>query len=626
MYHGKHSFEDFLQSPVEKNYEVIGTSDFGGRKLLKPKENLKLYHRFLNLFLFELLPINERVVFSYRKGFSAVNAVQRHTQSKYFFQTDIQSFFDSIDQALTKKTILAGESHCPIADLSAHLDRIVNLVCIDDSIPVGLPASAPLSNAVLLDFDNEMERLCQERDLSYSRYADDIIISGQNQDAVQETGNAVQEKLHQFSSEKFFIHQGKTRFFQVGGKIKILGMLILPNGRISIDTKKKKELEVLLFFYLNDREKFKNIVNQAKQRTDAKRDLVEDDYIAYLSGVPYYVIPYDDDYYLREDHFSSGEYFLISLYRRIRSHYLAIFIDEIDISLDAAAQVRLVEWLRRFKDIYQTKFVFTTHSLAMMRTVSDELFYMEEQADGAISIERKSYGFVKSTLFGFNGWEKYILTEDAVLSDFLKHLIDQHCARPFYQFKIIFVGGSKNTTDLMQRNKSEKFLTEEYRNVIVVLDGDQRKTALAKKENVFCIPMESVEKELLTRCLKGEFWDTRELQRLIPDHDRLQAFSRGEKYSGGNLLKRLFYQFILIFRKDTEVRRKLSAARGEPIKERDFSNAGKRLFAHLTAREFTQQQIFDFLIEKNPTSISSLLNALEQFLSTSHALNKQRNS
>ncbi|MET3434107.1 RNA-directed DNA polymerase [Herbaspirillum seropedicae] len=296
MYHGKHSFEDFLQSPVEKNYEVIETGDFGGRKLFKPKENLKLYHRFLNLFLFELLPINERVVFSYRKGFSAVNAVQRHTQSKYFFQTDIQSFFDSIDQALTKKTILAGESYCPIADLSAHLDRIVNLVCIDDSIPVGLPASAPLSNAVLLNFDNEMERLCLERDLSYSRYADDIIISGQNQDAVQETGNAVQEKLHQFSSEKFFIHQGKTRFFQVGGKIKILGMLILPNGRISIDTKKKKELEVLLFFYLNDREKFKNIVNQAKQRTDAKRDLVEDDYIAYLSGNINYVDSIDPDY------------------------------------------------------------------------------------------------------------------------------------------------------------------------------------------------------------------------------------------------------------------------------------------------------------------------------------------
>lgn len=296
MYHGKHSFDDFLRSPVDKNYEVIETGDFGARKLFKPKENLKLYHRFLNLFLFELLPINERVVFSYRKGFSALNAVQQHTQSKYFFQTDIQSFFDCIDQGLTKSTILAGESNCPIADLPDHVDRIVELVCIDGSVPVGLPASAPLSNAVLFNFDNEMERLCQRSELSYSRYADDIIISGQKQDAVQEIGHAVQKTLHQFSSEKFFIHHGKTRFFQVGGKIKILGMMILPNGKISIDTKKKNELEVLLFFYLNDREKFKSIVNQAKRRTDAGRELVEDDYIAYLSGNINYVDSIDPDY------------------------------------------------------------------------------------------------------------------------------------------------------------------------------------------------------------------------------------------------------------------------------------------------------------------------------------------
>ncbi len=138
MYHGKYSFEDFLQSPVEKNYEVLVTTEPGGRRLFKPKENLKTYHRFLNLFLFEFLPVNDRVVFSYRKGFSALNAVQTHAQSKFFYQTDIQAFFDSIDRALTEKTILSGQANCPISDLDIYLDRIVDLVCIDNSLPVGL--------------------------------------------------------------------------------------------------------------------------------------------------------------------------------------------------------------------------------------------------------------------------------------------------------------------------------------------------------------------------------------------------------------------------------------------------------------------------------------------------------
>lgn len=296
MYHGKSSFHDFLQSSVEQNYEIAEASASGGRTLFKPKENLKTYHRFLNLFLFELLPINERVVFSYRKGFSAVNAVEKHTQSKYFFQTDIKSFFDSIDRSLTKKTILAGEEFCPIEDLHEHIDRIVDLVCVEDSVPVGLPASAPLSNAVLLNFDNEIERICKQLQLSYSRYADDIIISGQKHEHLLGLETLVQEKLHQFASEKFFIHHGKTRFFQVGGKIKILGMMILPNGKISVDTKKKKDLEVLLHFYLNDRDRFNDMVSKTKRRSEGDAKLTEEDYVAFLSGNINYVDSIDSDY------------------------------------------------------------------------------------------------------------------------------------------------------------------------------------------------------------------------------------------------------------------------------------------------------------------------------------------
>ncbi|MCB4324350.1 AAA family ATPase [Alcaligenes sp. 13f] len=334
-----------------------------------------------------------------------------------------------------------------------------------------------------------------------------------------------------------------------------------------------------------------------------------------VKNVPYYVIPYEDNYYLREDYFSSGEYFLISLYRRIRSNYLAVFIDEIDISLDAAAQVCLVEWLNKFKEIYKTKFIFTTHSLAMMQTLSDNLFCMEEQADGSITIEKRSYGFIKSTLFGFNGWEKYILTEDEALKDFLIYLIDRYCAKPFYQFKIIYIGGGTNTTDLMQRNKIEKFFSEEYKNVMAILDGDQKGKAHAKKENVHCIPMESIEKELLSRCLLGEFWDTVKFRALIKDHERLTDFMHKKNNGTKKMFKVWFYKFLLLFSKNTESRRKLSAARGEPIKERDFSNAGKRLFKHLIQHEYTKQQIFEFLIEKNPKEITALRRTVEEFLS-----------
>lgn len=444
-----------------------------------------------------------------------------------------------------------------------------------------------------------------------------------------------------FSADSEIRYQvdGQTIVFKYNKRLKVL------DSRETLSSALKKKLSVELPIPYGERfnffKKISDIDSDLRRQVVLQRHSKPTELIAFLQSiyatnkfdnlveiqvknVSYYVILYEDNYYLREDFFSSGEYFLISLYRRIRSEYLAVFIDEIDISLDAAAQVRLVEWLKKFKEIYNTKFIFTTHSLPMMRTVSNELFYMEEQADGSISIEKRSYAFIKSTLFGFKGWDKYILTEDDVLKDFLGYLIDQHCKESFYQLKIIYVGGGNNTTDLMERNRTENFFSKEPKNVIVVLDGDQKGRANGKKENVYCIPMESVEKELLTRCLLGEFWDTAKFQALIGDHQRLAGFMQGEESGKKRTLTVWFYKVLLMFKKNLALRRKLSAALGEPIKERDFSNAGKRLFKHLIKnREYTRQQIFEFLIKKNSREILILQRTIEDFICLDPAEDEQ---
>jgi ABC-type lipoprotein export system ATPase subunit len=335
-----------------------------------------------------------------------------------------------------------------------------------------------------------------------------------------------------------------------------------------------------------------------------------------VRNIAYYAIIFENNYYLREDFFSSGEYFLISLYRKIKSGYMAIFIDEIDISLDPAAQVRLVEWLKKFKEIHNTTFVFTTHSLAMMRTLKpNELFYMEERDDGSTSIENKSYAFIKSTLFGFSGSDKYILTEDEVLKDFLEHVISKYCKPSFYQHKIIYVGGSTNTTDLMERNVSENFFSKLPKNVITVLDGDQKGKSHTKHDNVYCIPMESVEKELLSRCLAGDFWDPKKFKKIIDDWSRLTDFVNGKTSHKRSKFKALIYKFLLMIKKSTATRRKLGVANGEPAKEKDFKKAGKRLYNHLTqSKEMTKQDIFDYLIKKNSREMQTLRRTIDEFL------------
>lgn len=210
----------------------------------------------------------------------------------------------------------------------------------------------------------------------------------------------------------------------------------------------------------------------------------------------YYFILKGDDFYIREDYLSSGEFFVISLFKTIEHKSKLIVIDEIDISLDASAQVNLINELRKFCINYQVNIVFTTHSLALMKTLLDsELHYMENNKS-VVALRNVSYNYVKSMLFGFKGWDKYILTEDIVLQKYLEFLIGQYKKSVFFEYKIIYIGTGNSVVDLMHRNKDNHFFSSPE-NVISVLDGDQKDYGYCKNDcKVSFIPFESVEKRL----------------------------------------------------------------------------------------------------------------------------------
>lgn len=216
-----------------------------------------------------------------------------------------------------------------------------------------------------------------------------------------------------------------------------------------------------------------------------------------VKGKNYYAIVKDDGTYIREDYLSSGEYFLINLYRTIKGSAQLIAIDEIDISLDSAAQANLAEWLRTFCVQYGRKILFTTHSLALMRQLeTSELFYIDE-SKGHVSISPTSYSYAKARLFGFSGWDRYILTEDEVLLGFIKAVIEKYCPQTFFRYKIIFIGGGSQVTGLMKHNEQEQFLSSPEK-VIALLDGDQKNEKFCCYPRVYMMPIESVEKAIYT--------------------------------------------------------------------------------------------------------------------------------
>lgn len=224
--------------------------------------------------------------------------------------------------------------------------------------------------------------------------------------------------------------------------------------------------------------------------TDRFNNLIEVE----ISKKKFYAIVLEDDYYIREDYLSSGEYFVINIYKLIQSRCKLIAIDEIDISLDAMAQVRFIKKLREIIQEYEINLIFSTHSLGIMKMLeSNELFYMDFN-DGNCTIENKSYNYIKSLLYGFTDYDKYLLVEDDVLKDFIDFILSGE--KIFHKYIVLPIGGADNVVKLMEKN-SEKEVFGKIENVKSVLDGDMSsKTIYNSRGDILFLPFENIEKDL----------------------------------------------------------------------------------------------------------------------------------
>lgn len=285
MYHDKYRFDEFLALRPEEHYSPI---HWKSRTIYKPSPTLKDFHKFLTGFLLDYLPVNDSVSFAYRKGASLLQAVTPHAHSRAFFQTDLEHFFESITFSLIRKVL--DQALTPVSDLARHVDHIIHLLTIDGTLPIGYSTSPTLSNACLLGFDARLSATTNERNWIYTRYADDIIISAGSRAALSDANQVVEECLKAEFGDGFKLNQDKTKLTTTGRKVKLLGFVVLPTGRIIVDRNVRDRVETWLYFYVTDRSRL------AKVFAEENKEGIEEG-LERLSGLISYVHSVDEAYF-----------------------------------------------------------------------------------------------------------------------------------------------------------------------------------------------------------------------------------------------------------------------------------------------------------------------------------------
>lgn len=238
----------FLQS-APKRYKVytIPKRTSGHRVIAQPSKELKKYQRkFLEIQQF---PIHSSAM-AYRKGMSIKQNAIAHKNNPYLLKLDLENFFNSISDKMFWEV---WESILPLpSDQDKHILENLLFWCPSKKtggtlvLSIGAPSSPLVSNFFMYQFDCAVSNLCVEKEIIYTRYADDLTFSTKNKDSLFVVPKLVKEKLTELFGGAIRINRKKTRFSSKAHNRHVTGITITNDGALSLGRARKRYIKHLV--------------------------------------------------------------------------------------------------------------------------------------------------------------------------------------------------------------------------------------------------------------------------------------------------------------------------------------------------------------------------------------------
>ena len=218
----------------------ISKKSGGKRKISTPKYVLKLIQKCL-LELLSVIYHPHKAAHGFVLGKNIASNASIHVGKKFVFNIDIKDFFPStsfhkIKFLLKIRPFFLKDEREKIAQL------IASLCCKDGFLPQGAPTSPIITNIVCRRIDSKLSQLALENKAKYSRYADDITFSCQENifdDNFLEKIKAI------LSEDKYEINKEKTRISNWRQRQEVTGVVV--NEKKNLPREYTKDIRFWLF-------------------------------------------------------------------------------------------------------------------------------------------------------------------------------------------------------------------------------------------------------------------------------------------------------------------------------------------------------------------------------------------
>lgn len=202
----------------------------GSRTISAPVPELKSIQRRIAKAILSSADLHEAAN-GYRRGRSIVSNACVHANRDFVFNVDLKDFFGTIRAKRVRALFVGAGCEQKIASM------LTRLVTYHGVLPQGAPTSPLIANLVCRLLDERLDAFCSAHGWTYTRYCDDITISGNGKFTAQS------EIFSIIESEGFAINESKVRLATKRSRQMVTGLVV--NRFVNMTRNQRRNLRAM---------------------------------------------------------------------------------------------------------------------------------------------------------------------------------------------------------------------------------------------------------------------------------------------------------------------------------------------------------------------------------------------
>lgn len=244
---------DFSKTASHRYKEyTIKKRNGGFRTIHQPSKILKFIQRFIVKEYSKVFDPHESAT-AYVSGRNIRYNASQHKNTNFTLRVDFKDFFPSIRRKNLRRFLKSDAVSAKLEISNRDLDFVCNILLHNDRFTIGAPSSPFFSNLLMYDFDTRIYNYCVQKGQIYTRYSDDVFVSTLAPSMLDQTLIFIKDTAEKYPYAKLRINNHKTSFLSKRYSRQITGLVITPDGDISIGRNKKREIRSAIHRYRQDK-------------------------------------------------------------------------------------------------------------------------------------------------------------------------------------------------------------------------------------------------------------------------------------------------------------------------------------------------------------------------------------